>query len=523
MIDNKLEKMLEIEVWESLFPEFCKKRINPEILALLSQPKYRYDLVKMIADRKYHFGVPREIPIPKSGGGTRFVYVLPDLDRCLMAVIGSVYTEMYSHRIHPACKSYQKGLSVPAVLHKIMPFLDSGGYKVDLSKYFDSVPRWKVNELLKSMDTDSPVDELLWDFYNTDLIIRNGNTVNHYKSLGQGCAMSPLLANLCLAEIDSELSVLCDVYVRYSDDLLILGKHADEALGILQQRLADLELTLNPKKIKKIDQKTEFTFLGGKVCKNWVRMSEESWKIQKNQIRNIVKRWGRKGNRMSQKRVVQKLRKHFLSKKDNFCMMEYFCFLSTDEYDMRRLDEYCRNEIKAIFTGKHNHATNEHKTSNDMIRSWGWVSLVHLFRLFKMNRNVFDARLSALRESLLEPKLVREIDSIWLTKDVIVNLASSLVKCGTQYYRVRRKSRVGVLRRIEDLWPLARLYEGFTALNVSPDFNRIYSLDEYNAITLALKEIELLIVTTKWDLDQFFWQSSVYSELIIFSDWCIDK
>lgn len=155
-MDKKLEGLKDFVVWQELFPSFVEKGIDREVLGLLSQPKYRLGLARMVQDGVYEFGEPREVAIPKDGGGKRLIYVLPDLDRCVMAVIAQVYTKLYSSWIHPACVSYQKGLSVPKTLHELRRKLTCGGYKVDLSKYFDSVPRWKINEMLKRMDTGSP-------------------------------------------------------------------------------------------------------------------------------------------------------------------------------------------------------------------------------------------------------------------------------------------------------------------------------------------------------------------------------
>lgn len=502
-----------------VFSRLKGKRISADVSAMLAQPKYRLGLVRMIEDGVYGFGVPREASIPKDSGGKRLVYILPDLDRCTMSVITKVYFRLYGGRIHPCCKSYQEGLSVPATLHHVMGSISFSGYKVDISKYFDSVPRWKINSMLESMDTGSPVDKMFWDFYNTDLIIRDGMYVPHFKSLGQGCAFASLLANLWLAVVDEELSAMCTVYIRYSDDILMLGPEADKALEVLKARLSAAGLELHPAKVERIAEDTEFTFLGGRISRGRVRMSKKTRDKLKKEVRKIVEKYRRRGDRNAQKKIVNRLKKFFLGKSQGYCLLQYYCFLCTDAADIRFLDDYCRDEIKAAYTGRHNHAENEHKTSNDEIRSMGWVSFVHLWKLFKMSPDVFKAKVNALQEREIDPKSVVETEKIYLMQDTHTNLVSGLVKQGGVNYRVARKERACAFQRIEELWPKARLYQGKTALNVSPDFSAVYSPDEMVQIELAIKEVELLIVTTRWHPDRYFLQSAVWPDLIIFKEW----
>ena len=51
-----------------------------------------------------------------------------------------------------------------------------------------------------------------------------------------------------LRDIDAALSDMCSVYYRYSDDILILGDRADEALNMLTEMLSQKGLKVNPKR-----------------------------------------------------------------------------------------------------------------------------------------------------------------------------------------------------------------------------------------------------------------------------------
>ena len=77
----------------------------------------------------------------------------------------------------------------------------------------------------------------------------DGNLVEHYGSLKQGCAVASFLANYVLRDIDAKLSKLDILYCRYSDDILMVGDDADKALRLLSEMLAVKGLKLNPKKL----------------------------------------------------------------------------------------------------------------------------------------------------------------------------------------------------------------------------------------------------------------------------------
>ena len=47
------------------------------------------------------------------------------------------------------------------------------GYKLDLSKYFDSVPHEVINKALAELDTDSPLEQVLYKYYNDDTVYQD--------------------------------------------------------------------------------------------------------------------------------------------------------------------------------------------------------------------------------------------------------------------------------------------------------------------------------------------------------------
>ena len=122
-----------------------------------------------------------------------------------------------------------------------------------LSKYFRlcSYPVLLTQPLIKveAKCGHSVLIDVLRKYYHCGLYFDENNELHEkYQSLKQGCAVASWLANVLLYSLDDELSQLNGFYVRYSDDMLFVGPDYEKAMTILQKRLAEKSMNLNPKK-----------------------------------------------------------------------------------------------------------------------------------------------------------------------------------------------------------------------------------------------------------------------------------
>ena len=399
-----MEMLCDKEIWSNVIQHGLDKHIDKSLLSMLTNPIGRLIIIEAIEQGRYKIEPPVVQQIPKPNGKIREVFCNSQMDRVVLNVINEIYYKLYSKNIHPNCVSYQKGTGVPKIVKRLVKELDTTGkgYKADLSKYFDNVNRETVNALLNSLSTKSPVDKVVWDYYNDDRIILNGVKTERYKSLCQGCSIGTLLANLCLKDIDEEISKLDVVYYRYSDDLLFIGKDAEKALEVLKQMLIPKGLSLNRDKVQAIDITTEFTFLGAKIKGREVDISNESVERFKKKIKSITKM--RKGmkvkSRATQRKAIKEInyyiREAFAKSPKNFGWEQYFYALVNTDKTIRELDEFVKDHIKHIYTGKWNHTTNMNKTSNDQLREMGYKSMVQMYDLFKISKDVYNAELQRI-------------------------------------------------------------------------------------------------------------------------------
>lgn len=402
-MDRKMEMFIDPKRINDIIEHGVEKKFPRETLSIFSDPRGRVIVADAIEQGRYKVMPPQIIQIPKKNTKEkRKVYANSPLDRFVLALINSIYYDLYKHLIHPSCVSYQQGIGVGTIIKKITVQLSKqlSGYKVDLSKYFDSVNLETIEEYLKLMDTKSPLDQVLWEYYHDNVVIdEKGETVSKYKSLAQGCAFGTLLANLVLRDIDAELSNMDILYYRYSDDLLILGDDAERALEVLKDRLSNKGLQLNPKKVFAINSGEAFTFLGFKIDGQMVSLSEESVLNYKKKIRQITKNNKQRPikKRETQIKAIRQINAYlyndYLKDDTKFGWMEYFTPISTDEQQMKMLDEFTKDHIKAMYTGKNNHTTNHHKTTNDDLIKMGYRSMVHMYKLRRINKNLYEAAL----------------------------------------------------------------------------------------------------------------------------------
>ena len=399
--DIKMDLFIQKETWERGIEHGVNKRINTPLLQAVMTPYGRALIVEAIEDGRYKIKPPTITEVPKANGKIREVFCNEQMDRLVLNMINDVYYQLYSSRIHPSCVAYQKGLGVSKIIRQVVGKLESGysGYKVDLTKYFDTVNKETLFNTLEELSTDSPLDKVVKDYYYDDTVMVNGKLVERYKSLAQGCSLGTLLANLVLADIDAKMSEFKIVYFRYSDDLLLIGEDADVALEVLEHELSKKGLSLNPSKIEKINKDSEFTFLGCKVQGQEVDISDDSIKRYKDKIREITKM--RKGMKVGSRRVQRKAIKEinyylyeaFLKSSQNFGWMCYFGSICTTNKSMIMLDEFTKDRIKSMYTGKFNHTTNMHKTSNEQLKELGYKSLNHMYTLYKIDKDVFNAEI----------------------------------------------------------------------------------------------------------------------------------
>ena len=117
--DIKLEKFFDIQRWEAMLEKSYDKRIDMGLLRHLCYPQNRLQLLNAITSGHYEIAPPHIARIPKDNGDFREVYVNEPIDRIFLSLYNDVLFEMFGDKIHPACKSYQKGIGCGKVVQEV--------------------------------------------------------------------------------------------------------------------------------------------------------------------------------------------------------------------------------------------------------------------------------------------------------------------------------------------------------------------------------------------------------------------
>jgi retron-type reverse transcriptase len=110
-------------------------------------------------------------------------------------------------------------------------------------------------------------------------LVLEGQFCRTNRGVLQGGILSGALANLYLSEFDRQCLEAGIDLVRYGDDCVAVCQsylQAARSLALMQDRLADLYLTLHPEKTQIIAPEQEFTFLGHRFGGGRVEVPE--WK-----------------------------------------------------------------------------------------------------------------------------------------------------------------------------------------------------------------------------------------------------
>ena len=200
-------------------------------------------------------------------GKSRELHIPAVADRIVARAILAAITPHVDPHLGTAAYAYRTGIGVADAVQAVVRLRAEGlthVLRTDVRDCFPTLPKELAGRRLAALIDDADVAQLVSDLLGRTFTAPTGG-LRILAGVPQGCPLSPLLANLVLAELDDGLLDEGFPVVRYGDDLLVAAQTADdawEAARTASKRVEELGMTLNATKTKVTSFDEGFTFLG---------------------------------------------------------------------------------------------------------------------------------------------------------------------------------------------------------------------------------------------------------------------
>jgi len=193
--------------------------------------QHRHTLTQHIRNCQYHAQPIRGKEIPKGKNKKRLLGIPTVIDRMLQQAVLRVISLQYELIFSSYSYGFRPKRNTIQATSKSLNYINSGYQhivEIDLEKFFDKVDHRLVLQLLYRKIKCRATMCLIRRWLRTPLE-KDGQLIKRRIGIPQGSPLSPLLANIVLHELDTEMERRKLRFVRYADDFSIYCKTKAEA------------------------------------------------------------------------------------------------------------------------------------------------------------------------------------------------------------------------------------------------------------------------------------------------------
>ena len=390
---SMLDQLSDEDVWNRFY-EYklslaCPKQFAGELRRFIDEK--RYLPISEVINSGTEFPIPCKSVIAKMGTDKkRVVYTYPQDENIVLKLLTWMILRKYDHIFISNLYSFRPGRTAKDAVRYLLKtgrVMQAYSYKVDIHDYFNSIPVERLLPMLKDVLAD---DERLYAFLSGLLlesrVSDRGRIIAEKKGIMAGTPQSSFYANLYLSELDRFFEEAGEIYVRYSDDIIVFSP--DEA-GVKTQAefirsfLTARSLTVNSMKENFGNPGDGFVFLGFSCAGVRVDIAPATVKKLKQKMRrkrDALTRWQKRNGfggekaarafvRIFNSKLLESLRDNELSWSNWF-----FPVINTAE-SLHEIDLYAQDCIRYLVTGKHTKA--RFNVRYEDLKALGYRSLVH--------------------------------------------------------------------------------------------------------------------------------------------------
>lgn len=195
-------------------------------------------------------------------------------DKVVQQSVASELLRIYDGKMSDSTYAYRPGKSALSAIQMLEEKLKNPDaqwmLKTDIRHFFDNIPLQKLYHVLQKNIREDDVMRLIQECCETMELQKDGTLRKKECGLYQGSSVAPVLSNIYLMEFDADIREQSGTYLRYSDDILILGKTEEEMEEVrksMEIRLQILGLELNQGKTEIKPAEEGVVFLGYHLSK----------------------------------------------------------------------------------------------------------------------------------------------------------------------------------------------------------------------------------------------------------------
>ncbi len=389
-LEYKLEKQ-HLSTWEEkVLRDFIERKAYLPICELWSRQEY-----------------PSQLPLKRlvnkqSTQKKRVVYSFTGDEGIFMKFI-AFHLFRYDSCFASNCYAFRRSIGVNDAIRRIRrnrSLKNKYCLKVDISDYFNSID---VDILLEKLSFVQETDPLLYQLFvrilREERVLENNQIRIDKHGAMAGTPLSPFFANLYLRDVDYYFEEQGVLYFRYSDDILLFADTAEELerqQAVLYEKIEELKLSLNPKKVHISAPGEPWEFLGFGYRQGEIDLSEVTIKKIKGKIKRkaeALRRWQRKKGLPEEKAaigLIHAMNYKFFGKEkkeenteaealqeesNDFTWCRWFFPNLTVDTGLKTVDAYLQKYIRYAVTGRH--YKGNYRIRYETLKKWGYRSLVH--------------------------------------------------------------------------------------------------------------------------------------------------
>ena len=224
-------------------------------------------LLERTKNGRYRAPPVKRVHIPKSEMETRPIGLPTVEEKVLTRAVTMLLEPVYEQEFLDCSYGFRPGRSphqaLDAVRAAVMGMGGGWVLDVDVRKYFDTIPKQQLREVLRQRIGDGVIDRLVGKWLKAG-VWEAGKVTYPEAGTPQGSVISPILSNVYLHEVldgwfEQEIKPnLCGKaeLIRFADDFVVVCEKREDAEALLEQATARFQkygLTIHSEKTRIVD------------------------------------------------------------------------------------------------------------------------------------------------------------------------------------------------------------------------------------------------------------------------------